>query len=567
MSDAELVFGSLPLLSPGFADADYTIEALGDGADFGTPEAVIASVASMLMDGNKARINGFGNREVTIPIQIRGANLDIVAAGEAAVMAEVNRGRNTLTWTPPGMATPSVYDVVYSTLPSKWLDLDETRATRQFVLNLECISFPRRDTLTTTIALPSSGSATVTSINDCTSLAGWATNAVGTVVSGAIEVNAVSGGFLHGQASAMLTQSFTLNLGEYVVWEIKDPGGKTPNFTLNGASAVAVASESLVGGAIRWFVRPIGTSYPYSITSAGVNGQIGAGNKRIINDVSKFNKLPVIGAGYQRSLIASVGGTARTAADIVVDMASGSAGPDCLLYTALADTFPPSMRIWKSAGETATPDATRISGARNTFATPVAFTIPAGMLKPAPYLMVPYMKGTAVSTTISWVATTVGTYADTTTDLSGSMTATMPTTYAFYQLGVVSLPTIKVDPSSTSSTKITLTSSVTAVTLDEVLFYNMNDGELTWISGIAGSPTKVEVRSATVDRDRPEWLVGTAGTDADNADVASRAISPGVHEFLPGDMFVHLVTPTSTTQTVSVEHYERFMHNVTPQAS
>lgn len=567
-SNAELTFGTLPLLSPISPDGDYAIEATADGTSWGNPAAVVATVASMLMDGERAKITRFGNREATIPLQIRGATLDVVAAGEAALMAEVNRGRNTLTWLPPGWSTASVFDVVYSTPDFQFDDLAEVnQVTRHFTLTLTCLPFARRDTLTTVVALPSSGSVTVTPINDCTSLSGWTTNAVGAVVSGAIEVNAASGGILHGQASAILTQSYTLNLGEYVVWEMKTPTGTYPTFSLNGGGAVAVATEALVGGAIRYFVRPVGAAYPYAITSTQVNGQIGAGNKRIINDISKFNKLPVIGAGYQRSLIASVGGTSRTAADIVVDMASGSTGSDCLLYTAPADTIAPSMRIWKSAGETATADTACISGARNTFATPVAFTIPAGMLKPASYLMVAYMKGTAASTTVSWVATTVGAYADTTTDLSGSVTATMPATYAFYQLGVVDLPTVGVDPSSTSSTKITFTSSVTTATLDEILLYNLDDGELTWISGITGSPTKVEVRSATVDRDRPEWLVGTTGTDAANANVASKATSPGLHEFAPGDMFVHLVTPGSTTQTVSVEHYERFRHHVTPQAS
>jgi hypothetical protein len=576
MSDAELVFGSLPLLSSGFADADYTIEALGDGADFGTPEAVIASVASMLMDGNKARINGFGNREVTIPIQIRGANLDIVAAGEAAVMAEVNRGRNTLTWTPPGMTTPSVYDVVYSVLAPNFLDLDEVRVTRKFTLTLECISFPRRAELTTVVATPiPAPDPTVTSINDCTSLTGWTAEGGTMAVVGADAIRITK---------STVDDFLRLSLGglslatldtDCIAVEVVTSGWTIPPIALriNGQNRTIIAVQYVSGSREKWYFDAPTTTVT-TLDIVATTDTIAAATMTIY-DVSMVDQPPFLGSRRQRMFTATVGGSARTQADLAVEVDDGSStiGSDLLLFSApMGAAIAPPMRQWWESGDTPISDAATISGAVQTFSTPSVYRIPAAAVPAGAHLIVArLMTDFATGAVFEWTASIHGSdYTAADTDTSGTANLLLTLDWKFHSIGVVMLPPVALDSASNAEVEITLDTTDTLATLDELYLFNLDTGVLTWLTDLdqgAETPTRAVVRSASLDSPQPQWLVGTAGTSADDVDASSRATSPGIHEFVPGVMNIFAVTPDATEQTVTVGYYERAMHNITPPAA
>lgn len=573
-ADAELVFGSLPLLSPGFSDADYEIEALGEGTDWGNPEAVIASVASMLMDGDKARINRYGNREATVPVQVRGATLDVVAEGEAAVMAEVNKGRNILTWTPPGMTTPSVYDVVYSVLSSNFLDLDELRVTRGFTLKLECLPFPRRAELTTVVATPIPNTTpTWTTIDNCNSLAGWSAPYSSAVeqYDGAIRASTplASGGYVW-MVRTGLSQAVTP--GEYVVVEfaMSPPISGMPNFYLNGAGTGTpiVAVDPIDHSRARYYLEvPAGMTTLTGVTVIVWAYQPVNGPWVLVTDISKVDQLPFAGSRRQRSFTAAIGGTARTSADLIVE-AEAALGGDVLVYTEPVGGFPPPLRARLVSSSTVTADSAMVSGGRQTLTTPTVYEIPAGMLN-GTYSIVAMVSRTTGSAaeTIGWAATTDSTLATSATNVSGSTSVTLTTTWQPVEIGVATLPTVAVDTTSTANVELTITGSAT-VRLDEVWLFRVTDdgsAELSWFTSLdAGSvdPSKVEVRSASLDSPRPAWVAGIAGSDADNISVADRMMSPGKHQCPPGLLNIFVVTPNVTAQTVTVEAYERSMHNV-----
>jgi len=105
----ELLFGSMTVVGADPSAAPYRIEMLAN-LDPGNPEAVVAPIQSQLVDGSLAEVLSYDNRNIVVTVEISGPTLDDVAAGSAALMVEVRKQRNTLTWTPPDefAATPAL---------------------------------------------------------------------------------------------------------------------------------------------------------------------------------------------------------------------------------------------------------------------------------------------------------------------------------------------------------------------------------------------------------------------------------------------------------------------------
>src|SRR5690349_7353347 len=92
-----LVFGSFDLVDT--YSSDYSVETLGEGTDWGSPEPIEQVIASLLQDGSIVVTQGYDNRTVTIRVIITASDSAALADAEAALFAEIGKA-NTLTYTP-----------------------------------------------------------------------------------------------------------------------------------------------------------------------------------------------------------------------------------------------------------------------------------------------------------------------------------------------------------------------------------------------------------------------------------------------------------------------------------
>lgn len=581
-SSAELTFGSTPMLSPRPPAEDYIIEALGDGTDWGNPDAVVASVASMLMDGEKAKITRFGNRQATIPLQVRGATLDVVAAGEAALMAEVNRGQNTLTWLPPGWSTASVFDVVYSTLDFKIDDLAEVnQVTRYFTLTLTCAPFARRSETTTTLADPvPTTAATVTPIDTCASTSGWSVSTGWSlaVVSG--DLSATTTGSSTSVTMTRTGLSTTFAAGEILRLTLDTSCVSTDYLSVKvngGASLPLAAASAIVGNNVAYYYRlPAGTT----LNTLAVYAPTRSGFAKVfkIRDVSRTNRMPSDGSTRQRSFIAEIGGTARTTASVSIEAVSPSTelGDDALIYTAPAGTIAPPLRKYLTSSDTVSTTGPAfstgplLSGAyQDINSTPSVYTVPTRELTPGTYAILVRMISGAISVTknVAWEATMSGSPWAGDIVESGSTDVDLGRVGKFYLIGVVTLPLVAVSGSAAANVVLSFDASGAGGSisgLDDVYLANLDVGALSWFEGLTttGTPSKIAALSSTLEDPSPQWIAGTAGSTDDDVSVAERMASPGQHEFSPGILNVFVATPLATAQTVTIEAYERFRHHV-----
>ncbi len=565
-----ITFGSLPLLTPDPAAADYTLDvsATEHGTDWGNPEAVVATVFSMLTDGDRAKITRFSNRQIAIRVKITGANLDVVAKGEEALMVEVNRGQNTLTLVPAGVETASVFDVVYSVLTFTHDDAAAARGEQYGTLTLTCHPFARRDTPTTIVAEPIPAvPPLVTVLDNGTSVAGWS------AVSGDVFLSG-GGVAFQGTTSPLCRRTgmaAAVADAEFVVVDIYAPFLTSISLFDTAGKAVAtdIVAVKVVGtNRRRWYFSP---SRATVVDRVEINAW-----ESVVFGISVTDQLPFDGSRQQRSFTAMVPGTARTAANLRVELNGGSSyvEPDFLLFTAPTEAaIAPPMRKYLSSSAEVTQHAVPVSGARQQLSTPSVYSIPAANIPPGAHLIVARVnRGPGVEAgieTIGWSTSINNVYADESTSTVGEVQVILNGFWKNLELGVVDLPGGVLAADTSAAIDLTITGSAN-VGLDEVWLFNLDTGVLTWLTDLDEGdeqPSAYEIRSATIDQPRPDWRVGAVGTSAEDISVAGRAKSAGVHEFLPGLMDVFIVTAGGYYQTVTAKFYDRFAHRVTPPAA
>lgn len=160
------IYGELDL-----TDAPYGIEF---GSDFGNPENVVEVVQTLLRDGEVLEADRRTNRTLTLTVLVESADLLALAQAEAALIAECDRQRNTLTIDPgDGIAPATVFDTFRS--QPRWVrnDTMESQGFRRYTLTIPTLPHGRSTTLTTEVAegIPSVG----TTVNAADSLTGWST--------------------------------------------------------------------------------------------------------------------------------------------------------------------------------------------------------------------------------------------------------------------------------------------------------------------------------------------------------------------------------------------------------
>lgn len=592
----EVVWGSCPLVPANPSMLPYTVETTTE-LDMGKPEPVVADLASSLADGSLAEVLGYGNRVIRLRVEISGPTLDDLAIGEAALMVEIRRQRSTLRWSPPDrFAQTQVFEVVWSDLEYVFDDEDEIAHTpvRTFIIAMTCMPFARDEELTVvpSVVVGTPPTPVVTSVDACTSATGWAatyspasgtgvTAASAAVSSGAIKAawsNTVKLPRTTTLVSASLARSglsVSMSSTPYLLVTVRSEFGDVYpleglDFLVNGVAVPVLATSGTV---TTLDCSSIATLTDIKVTARHSN-RSGTGFVDLyVDDVTRTNVPPSVGPGRQQYRSFTVGGTARTAASLQLSHPS-TALNDVIIYIAQAEDTPgaqPSLRQYRTAGGTETPDTSTASGQRSPLngGTAETYDVPAVAVGEGAHSLMTVVKAAAAG----WKVITYTVSALVGSTLYGTRTESvsvyLPTTgWTIVELGRVTLPPVALPPGSTSKARITL-SSPDSVQVDESMIFNTDVGALTWVKAGAGSPStggpssRVWIDTPSIDRPRDAIWLGTLPDRSDARHAVGKSEVPVQNQFLiePGLVNLYLLSLDATFVAAELAYYRRHMYN------
>lgn len=260
-SGYQLVVGSTELMENDWGP--FRIDTLGANATFGDAVPISEVISSLMVDGDLTTTTRFGNRIAAFDVTITAEDPGMLADGEAALMAELDR-INTLTWHVPfGPAT--VFDVVRSWSEHQSDDLVEVRLCRRtFRLYFECLPHGRS---VDPVTINWTGGAT--ELDPLSSFTGW------TTVSGSAAYDANAGGIgvpgiLAGGSGAVLRKTFTVD--SYLWFKTPSIPASSKGVTsvkINGTTipdAEVREEGNLVSTATRFYTVPVGAWRGQSVT-------------------------------------------------------------------------------------------------------------------------------------------------------------------------------------------------------------------------------------------------------------------------------------------------------------
>lgn len=178
MAGAVILLGGtdgLDLTRARAGSAAWGYKVMAEGFDVpGSPQAVIAVIASLLLDGSAARRVGDGNIELKFRVKVEGATPDDALSGAQELALAVRSGRTTLSLALPGVSRPSVYDVMVGDLDlvkGGGQDVRWTQSAFTYEIKLTCLPGARPTTKTVVSVARASGA--VTSLDTGASAASW----------------------------------------------------------------------------------------------------------------------------------------------------------------------------------------------------------------------------------------------------------------------------------------------------------------------------------------------------------------------------------------------------------
>lgn len=540
------------------------------GTSYGEPENVTDILRSLLTDGDLEVTPRRGNRTVTLPILIEGADLAALGEAEAALWAEVDRARNELYCDPgDGFAAPFVLDVFRGSMVFNRDDEYEKAGYRSYTLTFRALPWPHADVETTVAALSAAASPTTVNVDDGSSTTGWTGSANSgsvtvTTASGAVKVQTTTaqagGGHL---VRAIRSGTVDTSATKYIVtdWTYGEAGvslggGANPLTLTSGATtyfAVSSAPSPTAGYTRSVFYIPDASlaGMTFALTTSATS----AVRSLTIDNIDRTDAPPVTSV---RQLLRSleVDGSAPTTGSIAVEHATSALG-DVILYTCPDDgsAYTPACRAYRSSGGTLTsPDSTAASGASETLSGAVTIDRPNSSLPSGTYLVMARMKRSSAATaTITWTVRQRMNSTDIGSLESHSTSVALTTSFAFVRLGITQLPLMDTASSSSAVTRITVAGS-SSETLDELYLFNIETGRLTQVAcgtgtAAAGSHSnRLWIDSPSLDNEGlGRYLRGYAADQSDAFSAYPYMEAPGVHEFEPPSVKVFTVTTNPTT--------------------
>ncbi|TQK73358.1 hypothetical protein [Nocardioides sp. SLBN-35] len=586
---AEITWGALKFVNPEAAPPaeGYLVHAMA-GTGFGNPQPLIDTVKSMLTDGSLAVLEGWDNREVQVHLRISAPRATAGTAlpeGEAVLFAQVQAEvKAPLVYVPPAEDSPTcVFDVVVARLDrdtsDSW-DIEEQagRAYRYYLLTLTCLPFVRGEQTVVVPALPvppnPGGAAVFVNLDTCDSTTNWAASYVGgsgfaltpvAVNSGAVRAKAVvSGGSATEYPGITETRTGALSMSgnPYLAIDVRTSHPSVyvvPTITVDGVVKTPIAVDPIGGGLTRIYVAS-GNFTTVAVSALRVTGGPFDGSDRWL-EVANVARTDTIGDKVnstlrQQSRTATVSGSAPTTAEVrFFDATPSTLGTEILVHTSRNTAWRPPLRRWCVTATTA--DATRVSGGRNTLASPMTMRIPANQFTEGVYSLMALM---LVSTagTLTWSAKMVSSTGTATVGSTVVTTGTVavPTTGGVYKtlnLAAIPLPVLKVE--ADQMVELTLTGTAN-MTVDEGWLFGLHDGALTWLQDV-DSLTWIEIRSPELGAARPSVYGGTGAKGANSVCIDWKCQSFGAHRFEPGLMQIFTVSSASLVGQSEIEFYER----------
>ncbi|HWU22602.1 MAG TPA: hypothetical protein VN088_13800 [Nocardioides sp.] len=617
VQDDSVMWGDLQLHGPLPADANYEIETMADGTNFGNPVSIIEQVQSMAIDGALAARTGWDARTIAVRLRLAANDGEDLAKAEQALTAQAILDRPPpLEWTPPlGASAPAVFDVLVADLQRDtsdgWDFSEKFHGYRFFVLTLTCLPFARAVDTVEIPAIPApvtpGAPPTVTPLDDCTSTTGWTrevsntTGATGpTVVSGGVQISATinSGSNV---VRLVRTGSLTVPSGMWMYFDV-DEHETVP-------SSSVVPSVFPVPGTWR-LDTTIGTgtsSYTRSFTPSLIETGVGEnGSTRLWFEVAvgvamsvlKIRKdfdnswtddspsvvtahLTVYQLGYTDTLGSQLGSTSRQASRFATvygsmptratvrlyDDTPGDLGTDALVFTSTNTEWLPPLRRWRVSGGAIVADDTMVSGANEGMAA-VTYRIPARLLAAGTYSLMARLQ-TVSTVTVNWTAKLVDSAG---ADTLGSgriqsgrvtipdTTGMTPDGYKVFDIADrLQLPPVEVETDD-FWVELVLNATGGPAGLDEAWLFGLDDGALTWVSQSADDIALqwLEVRSPDLGAARPSVFggIGALGSFSQCVDYACTAFGP--HRFEPGPLLVFTMTSASLASQCELEYFPRF---------
>lgn len=562
-----------------------------EGTNFGNPEAVVEEIRSRLLDGSLARVSRHDNREIPIRLVIDGPTDASLADAEAALLAEVERGRNLLTWTPPlGTAESAVFEVVWADLEldqdGDW-DLDELRTTRHYVLKLTCRPHVRSAAPVRVPGLslpvdPASPPAPVT-IDSGDSTTGWTSATNGTMSAATLpgyvtcESSGYQSGMWHnGLIAASNTHPYLLIAGRVTflvkvgtaaaTWQALN--GASVRFSIDGTSISPTAfSIDAAGNFTAVIARPTAVASSIQVRGgywATISKGTTISKTRIA--VDKIERVATTGTttatGRQQLRRIPVYGSRRTEAEIEVLSDDGADLGTVLVYTcsraADSASFSPGLRARRLSGPPVSTDAATVSGGVSALGIDGSgedrFEIRASTLDPGTYLVAAMLRRPAGAASRQ-VWFDADQKLDATGTVIGSATRTgrnvaLTTTWAYHELGLITLPPRKVGALAATTVTCRLSASAAnEVEWDEAWLFNVDRGQLSVVRDVW---ERLVISPATVDDPEPTYWIGD---DASQVSDPSKVASFAEHQFRPGEVDVFTANTGSPYPAASLEYY------------
>lgn len=588
-----LKLGNFDLVGGGFG-ADYTVETIAEGMNFGMARGRDVVVETLLQDGAAMSRDGYDNREVTFGVLITAADSLGMAQGEAALAAEIGR-RNKLVWQPPDQwGPPSVYVVVMSSMEFEfddWGEMQPGTVGRRFVLSLTCKPFAQS---LASVVIEAVGSGETPPVEDtvlvdnCASATGWESAFIGTTVSavsGRLRVGNLPSATGAAQMVVRRTGTVDLTGTPFLILDVYPRMGKPVWSQSHVSFPVGSGTQSVFpiatgpspdfAGATRLWFRPevaalssfwvgayILPPAPYFPTLIPLDYEI--------ESISRTNLAPFTGTGRQqfRSLI--VTGSARTEGSLQIAHETQSLGV-VAAYTNRDDGsgYQPACRVHRTGGGSVDPDSATASGSSSPLnaGTPETYDIPTSAVPPGTYAPMSRLRADVAG---FYNVTLTASLLSGSSEL-GSVTMTrsveIGTSWKLHELGALPLPTVAVPAGSTAKIRIEL-SSTGAVEVDDTYLFNLTIGALTWVDCGTGTPApggssnRLWIDTASLDVPRPAIWVGTQADRSDARHIeGGKVFAEMPHQFEPGDVNLFTVTSNALNAAASLEFYPNWHSN------
>ncbi|GAA2008136.1 hypothetical protein [Nocardioides kribbensis] len=557
MSDYSLILGDLDLSpkSQGSGDYEYSVYAFQRSR----PEPRINIVSSLLADGAIETKTGYENRTITFLIGISAPNSDALARGEQEVFREIQKGENTLYWTPnDGVGATTVFDVQWGDIefaePDDW-DLDEMRGDRYYTVTLRCTAFGHSALLQTFTASAVVNPAR-TVVSDGSSVSGWTFNPSTTALAPSTD---------SGRTALKVTG---------LAWTVGTPnrsesGAVSPSVGPVPSVSIDYRRRSLNDTVSFYIVTPTGdrlrtpaltqvstegfTRYHFNTADITTAFRLrlyvehaDAGTPPIVYYVDEFATQAAVPALATRTSLRSVDieGSVRTPGTLTISHAS-TALSDVLALSCpdLARGYIPDLRRFRTSGGSISSDSAAISGSSEPLSgTPFTARVPYAMYEPGLYTVVARIRTTGVGT--ATVTAKDGSLAP----ASSTATCILPNTSSIYQwvtVGRIHLPPRNYGPMNAGQFDISLTGS-TSATVDDVWVIPVKDSALT-LTSTALTNRRLTLASPSLDYPGGASWVGDAA-DGSDAFAAMRLLSSDQRRwFYPAQTLIYVAASGPTT--------------------